>query len=234
MRTRSSRGSSARGGAGADAAGVGAGVGADTADALAVPAAMAANTSAFTKRPSLPLAAMRAGSRLFSSTKRRTAGDKGLSKAAAGAAAGGGGAAGAGAASAAGAGVAVGAAVAAAGVAAAVTAGAAPSAITPNSAPTSTVAPSAMVISAKVPAAGALTSRVTLSVSNSTNGSSAATPSPACRIHFATVASVTDSPKAGTLISVAISSSRLSMSGAAKGGSIIPRRPGSPSPADPL
>ena len=187
---------------------------------------MAANTSAFTKRPSLPLAAMRAGSRLFSSTKRRTAGDKGLSKAAAGAAAGGG----AGAAPAAGAGVAV----AAAGVAAAVTAGAAPSAITPNSAPTSTVAPSAMVISAKVPAAGALTSRVTLSVSNSTNGSSAATPSPACRIHFATVASVTDSPKAGTLISVAISSSRLSMSGAAKGGSIIPRRPGSPSPADPL
>ena len=200
---------------------------------MAVPAAMAANTSAFTKRPSLPLAAMRAGSRLFSSTKRRTAGDKGLSRAA-GAAAGGGGAGGAGAASAAGAGGAVGAAVAAAGVAAAVTAGAAPSAITPNSAPTSTVAPSAMVISAKVPVAGALTSRVTLSVSNSTNGSSAATPSPACRIHFATVASVTDSPKAGTLISVAISSSRLSMSGAAKRGSIIPRRPGSPSPADPL
>jgi hypothetical protein len=60
------------------------------------------------------------------------------------------------------------------------------------------------MISASVPATGAGTSTVTLSVSSSTSGSSTATGSPTAFIHFATVASVTDSPSAGTLISVVI------------------------------
>ncbi len=189
MRTRSSRGSSGRGGRSAAV-----GVAACGAPAFAVPAAMAAKTSALTKRPSLPLAAIFAGLRLCSSTRRRTAGDNTCTWAD-------GTAAGAGAA-----GVAVGAGAAGAGAAGAGAAGAAtaPSAIIPRMAPTSTVAPSATIISANVPAVWALTSSVTLSVSSSTNGSSTATPSPACFIHLATVASVTDSPRVGTLISVAI------------------------------
>src|SRR5690606_31070603 len=83
-------------------------------------------------------------------------------------------------------------------------AAAAPSPIVPSTAPTSTVSPSCTVISASVPDAGAGTSSVTLSVSSSSSGSSAATASPAFLNHLPTVASVTDSPSVGTLISVAI------------------------------
>ena len=51
-----------------------------------------------------------------------------------------------------------------------------------------------------VPAKGDGTSILTLSVSNSTKGSSESTSSPTCLSHLATVASVTDSPKDGTKI----------------------------------
>src|ERR1700749_3092596 len=54
------------------------------------------------------------------------------------------------------------------------------------------------------PAAGAGTSTVTLSVSSSSSGSSRATLSPSFLNQRATVASVTDSPIAGTLISTVI------------------------------
>ena len=59
-------------------------------------------------------------------------------------------------------------------------------------------------MSASTPAAGAGTSTVTLSVSSSTSGSSTATASPGFLNHCPTVASVTDSPSAGTMISIAI------------------------------
>src|SRR4029453_9412434 len=81
---------------------------------------------------------------------------------------------------------------------------AAPSPIVPSTAPTATVLPDFTAISARTPDAGAGTSTATLSVSSSTRGSSAATASPACLNHWPTVASTTDSPKLGTLISVAI------------------------------
>src|SRR6266849_1851791 len=55
-----------------------------------------------------------------------------------------------------------------------------------------------------MPAAGAGTSRVTLSVSSSTTGSSRMTASPGSFSHLATVASVTDSPSVGTRISADI------------------------------
>ena len=84
------------------------------------------------------------------------------------------------------------------------TAAAAPSPITPSTAPTATVAPSLTRISESTPATLAFTSSVVLSVSISTKGSSTVTASPAFLSHFATVASVTDSPSAGTLISVAM------------------------------
>ena len=54
------------------------------------------------------------------------------------------------------------------------------------------------------PAEGALTSTVTLSVSSSTSGSSAATCSPACLSQRATVALLTLSPRVGTTISVIV------------------------------
>src|SRR5690606_27133063 len=79
-----------------------------------------------------------------------------------------------------------------------------PAAIMPSRAPTSTVSPSCTAISARVPPAGAGTSIVTLSVSSSTIGSSAAIASPAFLYHLPTVASATDSPRVGTRISVAI------------------------------
>src|SRR5467141_3820042 len=78
---------------------------------------------------------------------------------------------------------------------------ASPSLIWPSSAPTATVSPSLAAISASTPAAGAGTSIVTLSVSSSTSGSSTATGSPGCLNHLPMVASVTDSPSAGTRIS---------------------------------
>src|ERR1700761_7209503 len=61
-------------------------------------------------------------------------------------------------------------------------------------------------MSLKMPAAGAGTSIVTLSVSSSTSGSSTATASPAFLNHLPMVASVTDSPSVGTRISVMASS----------------------------
>jgi len=60
------------------------------------------------------------------------------------------------------------------------------------------------MISASVPAAGAFTSTVTLSVSSSTSGSSASIVAPAAFSQRATVAEVTLSPRVGTLISVAM------------------------------
>src|SRR5216683_1513557 len=82
---------------------------------------------------------------------------------------------------------------------------AAPSLICPSKAPTATVWPSLATISPSVPAEGAGTSIVTLSVSSSTNGSSTATASPAFLNHRPMVASVTDSPSVGTRISVMVS-----------------------------
>src|SRR5581483_8556689 len=105
-------------------------------------------------------------------------------------------------AAAAGAGAAAGLAGAAAGFAAP-----APSVIWPSSAPTATVVPSAAIISLSVPADGAGTSMVTLSVSSSTKGSSTATASPAFLNQRPMVASVTDSPSVGTRISVMVFSS---------------------------
>ena len=75
-----------------------------------------------------------------------------------------------------------------------------PSFIRPNKAPTSTVSPSFTFIEDKVPLKGEGTSRLTLSVSNSTKGSSESTSSPTCLSHLDTVASVIDSPKDGTKI----------------------------------
>src|SRR6185437_14650817 len=81
---------------------------------------------------------------------------------------------------------------------------AAPSLICPSKAPTATVSPSLATISPSVPADGAGTSMVTLSVSNSTSGSSTATASPGFLNHFPMVASVTDSPSVGTRISAMV------------------------------
>src|ERR1700761_8639346 len=151
-------------------------------------------------RPSLPEPGTVAASMPLSAEILRTDGASGASAGAtlaggagAGAAAGGGAAA-------------AGLAGAAAGFAAAP---AAPSVICPSSAPTATVSPSLAVISPKVPAEGAGTSIVTLSVSSSTNGSSTATASPAFLNQRPMVASVTDSPSVGTRISVMVSFSSL-------------------------
>jgi len=78
---------------------------------------------------------------------------------------------------------------------------AAPSVILPSTAPGSTVAPSSALISESVPSDGAATSRLTLSVSSSTRISSLRTASPAFLVQRATVASVTDSPSAGVMMS---------------------------------
>ena len=81
--------------------------------------------------------------------------------------------------------------------------GAAPDdAIWPSTAPGVTVAPVSTPMAERTPEVGALTSSVTLSVSSSTKGSSAFTVSPGFLNHFATVASLTDSPSVGTLMSV--------------------------------
>ncbi len=71
----------------------------------------------------------------------------------------------------------------------------------PSRAPTWTVSPSLTEIDSSEPSAGEGTSTVTLSVSSSSSGSSRATASPSFLNQRATVASVTDSPIAGTLIS---------------------------------
>src|SRR5437879_6856979 len=146
-------------------------------------------------RPSLPEPGTVVASMPLSAESLRTDGASGASAgtalgaaAATGAAAAGGGAA-----------EAVGLADAAAGLAPA-----AASLICPSKAPTATVWPSLATISPSVPADGAGTSIVTLSVSSSTNGSSTATASPAFLNHRPIVASVTDSPSVGTRISVMI------------------------------
>src|SRR5277367_6378917 len=74
----------------------------------------------------------------------------------------------------------------------------------PSNAPIDTVSPVWADTSDSTPGAGALISSVTLSVSSSTNGSSAFTASPRCLNHLPTVASVIDSPRVGTRISVAM------------------------------
>ena len=74
----------------------------------------------------------------------------------------------------------------------------------PNKDPTLTVSPSFTDILPNTPLTGEGTSTLTLSVSNSTSGSSAVTFSPWDFNHFETVASVTYSPKFGTVIFSAI------------------------------
>src|SRR3984957_4259943 len=143
-------------------------------------------------RPSLPEPGTVAASMPLSTESLRTDGASGAS--AGGTLAVGAGAAGAGAGAAALAGAAAG-----FGAAPAV-----PSLICPSKAPTATVSPSLAVISPSVPADGAGTSMVTLSVSSSTNGSSTATASPAFLNQRPIVASVTDSPSVGTRISVMV------------------------------
>ena len=70
----------------------------------------------------------------------------------------------------------------------------------PKISPTLTVEPSLELISISWPVTGDGTSKLTLSVSNSTIGSSISTESPWFFNHFETVASVILSPKAGTNI----------------------------------
>src|ERR1700722_12291527 len=151
-------------------------------------------------RPSLPAPGTVAASIPLSVESLRPAGASGAS--AGGTLAVGAGSAGAGAEAAAGAAALAGSlAGAAAGLAAAPVA---PSLICPSSAPTATVSPSLATMSPSVPADGAGTSMVTLSVSSSTNGSSTATVSPAFLNQRPMVASVTDSPSVGTRISVMV------------------------------
>src|SRR5262249_6594551 len=99
------------------------------------------------------------------------------------------------------------------GAAAALPGAASPSLIWPSSAPTATGSPSLATISASTPAAGAGTSIVTLSVSSSTSGSSTTTGSPGFLNHFPMVASVTDSPSAGTRISAMVPTFHVARSG---------------------
>ena len=62
------------------------------------------------------------------------------------------------------------------------------------------MSPSFALMEDRVPVKGEGTSTLTLSVSNSTKGSSESTSSPTCLSHLDTVASVTDSPNDGTII----------------------------------
>ena len=73
-----------------------------------------------------------------------------------------------------------------------------------STAPTSTVSSSSALISSSVPATGEGISVSTLSVETSSSGSSTATSSPTCLSQRVTVPSVTDSPSAGRLTSVAM------------------------------
>src|SRR6201991_4051997 len=191
--TRSSRAASSAGdGARTCTAAAGwlTGVGAEAAFSIA------ASMSPFVTRPSLPEPGTVAASMPLSAEILRTDGANGASEggafaaAAAATGAAGGGAAGAAALAGAGAGFAA--------------APAPPSLICPSSAPTATVSPSLTVISPRIPADGAGTSMVTLSVSSSTSGSSTATASPAFLNQRPMVASVTDSPSVGTRISVMV------------------------------
>src|SRR5208282_3804769 len=173
-----------------EAAGAATGVG------CAAARSMAASMSPLVTRPSLPVPGTAAASMPVSAAILRTDGADGVSAMGAlGAGAGFGGAGGGAACGAASAGFA----------GALVGAAPAPSLIAPRSAPTATVSPSLTATSMSTPAAGAGTSIVTLSVSSSTSGSSTATTSPAFLNHLPIVASVTDSPSAGTRISAMVS-----------------------------
>src|SRR4051812_48728976 len=198
MRTLSSR--SARGRGPAGTAGLAAGAGwAEIDDSAAI-------TSALVARPSLPLGWIAAAATPLSSASLRVAGPDAARLAPDG---GGGGDDGAGAG---GADAALGAAVGtAAGFA---TTPDAPASIWQSTPPTWTVAPSATARSTTVPADMAFTSTVTLSVSSSHKGWSTVTASPALTSHLETVASVTDSPSAGTLISRAMRFSSADRQGA--------------------
>src|SRR5215212_5223250 len=190
--TRSSRAASSAGeGARTWTAAAGCATGVGAAAARSIAAIM----SPLVTRPSLPEPSTFAGSMPVSAAILRTDGASGASAAAI---LGGGAEAGFGCALDAGAGL--GADFAAAGFAAAP----APSRTSPSSAPTATVSPSFAAMSPSVPAAGAGTSIVTLSVSSSTSGSSTATGSPGFLNHFPIVASVTDSPRVGTRISAMV------------------------------
>ena len=195
MRTRSSRAAStargvARGDVGAFAVAI------TVCASVACGLLIAAKTSALVKRPPTPVAAIFAGLSLCSSTSRRTAGDRSELSIAAGADAAT--AIGAGISSATFAGADFARADFCTSCSAASLAPAAPSSTRAKSAPTSTVSPSAAMISPSLPATGDGTSNVTLSVSSSTIGSSAATASPAFFIQRAIVASLIDSPSVGT------------------------------------
>ncbi len=203
--TRSSRISSTRG-AGFAACGAD---GAEAAGAEAVPVSIAFSTSPLVMRPSLPVAGIAAGLRLFSSTRRLTAGDSGRDALAAADGAGAdaaGASAGETGAGETGAGVALTSSflascfAAGAGLAAAV----AFSSRTAITAFGITVSPSPTAWPVITPADGAGTSSVTLSVSSSATASSAATLSPTFLSHRETVASATDSPRGGTMISMAM------------------------------
>src|SRR3989344_1957448 len=76
-----------------------------------------------------------------------------------------------------------------------------PSVTEPRTVPGTTVSPSAALMAPRTPSAGATTSSETLSVSSSTSSSSFLTASPTFLVHFAMVASVTDSPRAGVRMS---------------------------------
>src|SRR4051794_32160652 len=77
--------------------------------------------------------------------------------------------------------------------------------ISASSWPTWIVSPSATWILASTPLTGEGTSASTLSVETSTSGSSASTWSPSCFSHVRTVPSVTDSPIAGMVTCVVVS-----------------------------
>src|SRR5262249_2864997 len=157
-------------------------------------------------RPSLPLPAMAPGSSLFSATIRWTDGASGRSGSA-GLAGGCGAACRGGAAGPPAAGAAPppagarGPSPAPAGRAGALAGGEPASPMWPSTWPGSTVAPSSATMSASTPSSDAATSRLTLSVSSSTSTSSFFTASPGFFAQRATVASVTDSPSAGVMMS---------------------------------
>ena len=179
-------------------------VGVGAASAIVPPcffASAAATTSSFVRRPSLPVPMTVDGSTPCSSTARRTAGDR-LCVASRDSAAEGGEGSPARCAL-----PASGCSFARAG-SSVLAAGDAPSSTIAITAPTSTFAPTSTDSSCNTPATDDGTSTATLSVSRLAIGSSTATASPGCFSHSAIVPSVTDSPSAGTLISVAMSSSQ--------------------------
>src|SRR5215212_5686842 len=83
------------------------------------------------------------------------------------------------------------------------------SSIVPSTSPTLTSPPSGTLICCRTPAPFAPTSTLTLSVSSSTSTSPTLTESPSFLSQWETVASKTDSPNSGTVISIAILTSLL-------------------------